>query len=134
MAFRHGRLAEVTVNTKALSLFCDTADLNIDVDTADVTTFTKSWKVAIAGLIGASVELAGDYDPTATTGPQAVLFPLLGAAAFPVVVYPGGNTTGQVSRTFNALLTKYSEGSPVGDKVTFKATLLVTDAITAAII
>lgn len=134
MAFRHGRFAEITVNTKALSLFCDSADLNMDVDTADVTTFTKSWKVAIPGLIGANLQLAGNYDPTATTGPQAVLFPLLGAAAFAVVVEPGGNLTGQVRRSFNALLTSYKESDKVGDKVTFSATLLVTDAITAVII
>ena len=134
MAFRHGRMAEITVNTKALSLFCDTADLDINVDTSDVTTFTKTWKVAIPGLIGASLALSGNYDPTATTGPQAVLFPLLGAAAFAVVVEPGGNLTGQVRRSFNALLTSYKESSTVGDKVTFSATLLVTDAITPAII
>lgn len=134
MAFRHGRLAEITVNTKALSLFCDSADLNMDVDMADVTTFTKSWKVAIAGLIGASLDLSGDYDPIATTGPQAVLFPLLGAAPFAVVVEPGGNVVGQVRRSFNALLQNYKEGSKVNDKVTFSATLLVTDTITAVII
>ena len=81
-----------------------------------------------------TLELAGDYDPTATTGPQAVLFPLLGAAAFAVVVEPGGNLTGQVRRSFNALLTSYKESDKVADKVTFSATLLVTDAITAIII
>ena len=134
MAFRHGRFAEITVNTKALSLFCDSADLNMDVDIADVTTFTKTWKVGLAGLIGANLELAGDYDPVATTGPQAVLFPLLGAAAFAVVVEPGGNLTGQVRRSFNALLANYKESDKVGDKVTFSATLQVTDAITAVII
>lgn len=130
MAFRHGRYAEITVNAKDLSAFCDSADLGIDVDTSDTTVFGASWKTAIAGLAGATLELSGDYDPTATTGPAAVLTALIGADPFAVVVYPGGNVSGQVSRSFDAILTKYKESSPVGDKVTFSASLLVTDAIT----
>ena len=134
MAFRHGRLAEVTVDGTALSLFCDSADFSVDIDTADTTTFTKSWKTAIAGLAGGSLELSGNYDPTATTGPAAVLTGLIGAAPFPVVVYPGGNTTGQGSRSFNAILSSYKESSPVGDKVTFSATLMATDTVTFAVV
>ena len=130
MAFRHGRLAEITVNSKDLSSFCDSADLNIDIDTADTTTFGATWKTAITGLAGGGLELSGDYDPTATTGPAAVLTALIGADPFACTVYPGGNVTGQASRAFDAILTKYSEGSPVGGKVTFKASLQVTDAIT----
>lgn len=134
MAFRHGRFAEITVDTTALSLFCDTADLNVDVDTSDVTTFTKSWHVAIAGLAGGKLEIKGSYDPTATTGPAAKLTSLIQAAAFPVVVEPGGNLTGQARRSFNAILQSYKESSPVADKITFSATLLVSDAITFAVI
>src|SRR5438105_13835754 len=105
MAFKHGRLAEITVNTKALSTFCDTADINIKVDTADTTTFLASWKTAIAGLAGATVALSGGYDPTVTTGPASVLTALIGAAPFAVIFYPAGNNAGQgTSHTFNALL------------------------------
>jgi hypothetical protein len=134
MAFRHGRFAEITVGGTALSLFCDTADLNIDVDMADVTTFTKSWKRAIAGLAGGTCELAGSYDPTAVTGPAAKLTGLIQAAAFAVVVEPGGNLTGQSRRTFNALIQNYKESSPVADKVTFSCTLMIDDAVTFATI
>jgi hypothetical protein len=134
MAFRHGRFAEITVNTKALSTFCETADLSIDVDTADTSTFTSTWKTAIAGLAGGKLSLKGFYDPTATTGPAAVLSALIGAAPFAVVVEPGGNVSGQARRSFNAVLASYSEGSPVGDKVSFGAELLVTGAVTFAVI
>lgn len=132
MAFRHGRFAEITVNTKALSTFCDSMDLAIDVDMADTSTFTSTWKTALAGLAGGKLDFGGDYDPTVTTGPQAVLTALIGAAPFAVLVYPGGNLTGQVSRSFNALLSSYNESSPIGDKVSFKGSLLVTGAITFA--
>ncbi len=134
MAFRHGRFAEIVVNTKNLSVYCDSADLSIDVDTADTSTFTTTWKTAIAGLAGGTVEMSGDYDPTITVGPSSVLTALIGAAPFAVTVYPGGNITGQNSRAFNAILSSYKEGSKVGDKITFSASLLVTGAVTFAIV
>lgn len=129
MAFKHGKAAEITVNSVALSTFCDTADLNIDIDTADTTTFGASWKTALAGLAGGSLELKGNFDPTTTTGPASALTSLIGDDPFPVVYEPGGAASNQ-SRTFNAILTNYKESSPVGDKVTFSATLLVTGAVT----
>lgn len=132
MAFRHGKYAEITVNSNDLSAFCDSAELSIDVDTAETSTFGSDWKTHLAGLAGGTIELSGNYDPTATTGPAAVLMALIGAAAFPVVLFPGGDVTGQRSHTFNAILTSYSESSPVGDKVTFSASLLADGEITTA--
>ena len=130
MAFRHGRYAEITVNSVDLSIFCNSADLGIDVDTADTSTFTATWKTALAGLAGGKLDLKGDYDPTGTTGPADVFQGLIGADPFAVVVYPGGNTSGQGSRAFNAILTSYAESSPVGGVVTFSASLLITGAVT----
>lgn len=130
MAFRHGKFAEISVNSVDLSAFCDSAELSIDVDTAETSTFGDTYKSHLAGLAGATIELSGNYDPTAVSGPSAVLMALIGAAAFPVEYHPGGNTAGQREHTFNAILTSYSESSPVGDKVTFSASLLVDGAVT----
>ncbi len=133
MSFKHGRLSEVTINTKALSLFMDTADITMKVDTADVSTFTNTWKAYIAGLIGATVTLSGDYDPTITSGPASVLTALLGAAPFACVYYPAGNNAGQgTSHSFNALLTDYKESAKTTTAVTIAATLLVTGVDTIA--
>lgn len=130
MAFRHGRFAEITVNGTALSTFCDSAEINIDVDAAETTTFGKTWKTNIPGLAGGSVTLSGNYDPTASTGPSAVFTGLIGAAAFPVLLHPGGNTSGQIRHSFNAVLTGYSESSAVSDKITFNAELILDGADT----
>lgn len=129
MAFIHGKAAEITVNSVNLSAFCDSADLSIDIDTSDTTTFSASWKTAIAGLAGGNLELSGNFDPTTTTGPASALTSLIGDAPFPVIYEPGGAAATQ-NRTFNAILTSYKESSPVADKVTFTAGLLVTGAIT----
>lgn len=131
MAFRHGKNAQITVNSVDLSTFCDNLDLSIDIDTADTTTFGSTWKTAIAGLPGAKLDITGDYDPTASTGPASALFAVIsGGAAVAVVHKPGGTLSGQRTNSFNALITNYSESSPVGGVVTFKASLLVTGAVT----
>lgn len=134
MAFKHGRWAEISVNSVPLSTFCDSADLSIDIDTADTTTFGSTWKTNVVGVAGGKVELKGMYDPTDTTGPIVVLTALIGADAFPVLLYPGGNDTDQISHGFDAILTAYSESSPVGDKVTFSASLLADGEISTTVI
>lgn len=130
MAFRHGRFAEITVNAVPLSTFCDSADLNIKVSTSDTDTFGTTWKTALTGLADGTVTLSGNYDPTEDTGPADTLTDLIGADPFAVLVYPGGNVAGQLSRSFNAILTDYKETSKTSEKVIFSATLLVTGAVT----
>ena len=127
----------MTVATKALSTFCDTADINIKVDTADTSTFTAAWRTAISGLAGATLTLSGNYDPTVTTGPASVLTSQIAlnqaGTVTAVILYPAGNNAGQgTSHTFNALITDYQEAPKVGDAVPFAATLLVTGVDTIA--
>lgn len=131
--FKHGSKAEITVNTKALSLFTDTIDSAIKVASAGTTVFTNTWDTFIPGIAGETVTFSGSWDPTVTTGPAAVLTALIGAAAFPVIVYPAGNIAGSgTSKTFNALLTDYHESSKTTDRVTFSCSLLVTGVDTFA--
>lgn len=131
MAFRHGKNAVVTINAVDLSTFCDSLDLDIDIDTGDTTTFGSTWKSALAGIPGAKLALTGFYDPTASTGPASALFAVItGAVPVAVVHKPGGTLSGQRTNSFNALITAYSESSPVGGIVSFKAAMLVTGAVT----
>jgi hypothetical protein len=82
-------------------------------------------------MIGAKLDLSGAFDPTVTTGPASALFACItGGVAVAVVHKPGGTLTGQRTNSFNAIVTSYSESSPVGGKVTFKSSLLVTGAVT----
>jgi hypothetical protein len=126
MAFRHAKTAALTLNTKDLGPFCESMDFGIDVDTADTTTFSATWKTALAGIPGGKLELKGFYDPTATTGPGAVIWACI-AGGIPVtgLFYPGGNTSGQALWTITSgcLVTSYSESSPVGGIVSFKASM-----------
>jgi hypothetical protein len=126
MAFRHGSKAALTLNTKDLSTFMTSMDASWDLDTADTTAFGSTWKSAIAGVPGGKLDIAGYYDPTATTGPGAVLWAAFtGAALVTGLIYPGGNLTGQAlwTITTGCLVTSYSESSAVGGVVGWKASI-----------
>lgn len=134
MALRHGKNAAVTVNSVSLTAYCDSAEISLDTDTAETSTFGNQWKTHLTGMSGGTATLSGNYDPTASTGPAVVLSGLIGDDPFPVLYYPGGNVAGQVLWTFNAILTSYQESSSASDKVTFSAGLLITGTATPSLV
>lgn len=129
MAFRHGKNAAFTLNAVALATFINSMEMNFDLDIADTTTYGATWKSGLPGIPGGTISLEGFYDPTATTGPGAVLFPLLTAGtAVTGLVYPGGTASGQnlYTITSGCIVTSYNESSPVGDIVSWTAEVMVT--------
>ena len=115
-AFKHGRNAEALLGGKDISGYLNSADTNIDVDTAETTTFKKDWKTHIVGDSAGTIEMGGLYDPALTditdnlgSDPGAVL-----------TVAPSGYTRGDLARLVSVLSTKMSESSPVGGVVMFK--------------
>src|SRR5512139_1188731 len=126
--FRYGAKAVVTVNAVDISAYCDDAGLDIGVETAETTTFSATWKTFIEGLAYAKFSLKGNFDPTASTGPAAVLTGLIGGGPKTVVFSPAGTVATELKRTVSAILTAYAETSPVGGKVTFTATFQGTGA------
>jgi hypothetical protein len=129
MAFRHGKNAALTLNTKDISAFCTSLDLSFDVDTADTTAFGSTWKSALAGVPSGKLDVSGNFDPTATSGPSAVFWACIaGATPVTALISPGGTASPQElwTVTTGALVTSYSESAPVGGVVTFKASILLT--------
>jgi hypothetical protein len=135
VAARHGRFASLSIAATVIQGYLDNAALNVTADTADTTAFGDTWKEAIVGLLGGTISGSGQYDPTTSTGPQAVLWTAFtGGAPVAVVYYPGGNVSNQRSYSFSAILTNMVETSVVSDKVTFTFDMLITGAVTPATI
>jgi hypothetical protein len=135
MAFRHGKTASLSVAGTVLQAYLDSAALNVTNETADTTAFGSTWTSAIAGLLGGTLSGSGFYDPTTSTGPQAVLWTAFtGGATVAFIYYPGGNTTNQRSYSFSGLVTSMEESATVSDKVTFSFEVLVSGAVTPATI
>lgn len=135
MAFKHGKTAALSVAAALISDFTDTTSLSRDRDTAETTTFGKNDKTFIAGLMSGQVSFSGSYDPTASTGPAAVIEgAFTGGVPVTLIYYPAGNSSNERSHTASVIITNYTETSAVADKVTFSATAQVTGAVVTATI
>lgn len=116
MAFIHGKNTVVTVATKDVSAYTDSSELDRSGDSHDVTTYGNDAHRKAGGLLDGSFKMSGTYDNTALTGPRAALEPLLGTVVA-IVRQPEGAGAGKAQDSFNALMTKYVETSPVADMV-----------------
>ena len=126
MAFSHGKNAALTLNAGVLAAFLENIDFQTTLDTADTTTFGATWKTSVAGIPSGSISFSGYYDPTATTGPGAILFPLVVAGTKVTgLFYPAGNSSGNslYTMTTGCIVTSYNESSPVGGVVTFSGSV-----------
>lgn len=132
MAFVAGKSGHVAVSGTTLSTFCTNVDgFPGKVDTLDTTTYGKNRKTYIPGLGDGNISMSFNWDPTAVTGPDAVLSALIVTPALVTVVHgPQGNTTGQVKYSVSAILTDWKVSTPVAGLVTGSATFQMSDTIT----
>ena len=97
----------------------------------DVTAMGDTGRKSIPGLEDVLITLAGHFDDTATTGPDAILGPLRTHTAELDFDYgPEGTTSGDVKYSGKFFLTSYEIESRVGSQVRFRATIQVNGAVT----
>ena len=118
MAFVHGKGTVVSVDAKDLSVYGTSCEYELKSEAHDVTTFGNDWKVFHGGLKEGSMKMEGNYDDTETDGPRAILEANLGETV--EIIYKPEGTSG-VTRTFDAILTQYTETAPVADMIKFEA-------------
>lgn len=116
MSFIHGSKTEVLLDGADVSSFFRKADLSAEVDTADSTTFKKTWKTFVPGMASAKVDLEGLYDPSLTS-----VRTTLGLSADSILtIGPAGlSTLGNRANLIQARAISYAETAPIGDVVAF---------------
>jgi hypothetical protein len=120
MAFIHGKVTVVSVGGTDMSIFGTSAEYELKSDSHDVTAFGADFHVYSGGLKDSTLKLEGTYDDTADDGPRAALEILVGDVT-ELIYNPEGAGSGKPIRTWNALLTSYTETAPVADMVKFAA-------------
>jgi hypothetical protein len=130
MAFVHGKGTAVSIDGDSLSAFSNNVTFTRTADTHDVTTFGKNSKVYSSGLKDGTASIEGIYDNTASTGPGAVLRPLIGAAAVELIYQPEGDGAGRPIATVDVVVNSYEETSAVADMVMWSGELQFSDDIT----
>lgn len=113
----HGKTTQVFLDAVDLSPFLTSAELAVDLDTSDGSTFGTTWKSAVVGEFGAKFDSQGFYDPTNLKFAPNVLTTSGSILTFG----PAGMTSvGQGARLMQVVNTSYANTSPVGGIVAFK--------------
>lgn len=126
MSFVHGKNTIISLDADDLSAFTNTSQLEKNADSHDVTTYGKNSHVFSGGLKGGSASMGGVYDNTASTGPRAVILPLVGTVV-ELIRKTEGTGAGKPLDTVDVLVLKYVETAPVADMVTWACDLQLSD-------
>lgn len=128
MAFVHGKNAKVSLDGDDLSVYANNVELEQEAEALDVTTFGKNSKVFAGGLKEGTATIEGIYDGTASTGPAAVVRPLLGTTV-EMIYQPEGTGSGKPTHTVDVVVTNYSETAPVAEMITWSAEVQLSDDV-----
>ena len=123
----------VTINGTDYSSYLTQAELAVEADEVETTTFGSTYRTRVGGLKSGNVSFQFNQD-FAASALDAVFFPLLGTQAT-VVIKPtsGALSSSNPKYTVNALVTQYSpiQGN-VGDLATFSVSWPVSGTVTRA--
>jgi hypothetical protein len=128
MTFVHGKGTYVSLDGDDLSAYTTNSQLEINADSHDVTTYGKDSHVFAGGLKNGTATISGVYDNTASTGPRAVILPLVGTVV-PLVHRPEGTGSSLPMDTVDVLVMKYTQTHPVADMVTWAVDLQFSDDV-----
>jgi hypothetical protein len=124
----HGKNCVVSLDGDDLTIYTKKVEWEQEADSHDVTCFGKDSKVYGGGLKDGKASAEGVYDSTASTGPAAVIRPLLGTVV-ELIYKPEGTAAGKPTHTVDVLVTGYKESTPVDDYITWTADLQLSDDV-----
>lgn len=128
MSRKHSNETIITVDDNDISKYSNASEIARSADSHDTTGYGKKSHVYFGGLKNGTFSVSGHYDTDETTGPRAVLEPLLGTVV-EVVRQPEGMGAGLPQDVFDALMTSYSESNPVADMITWSAEFNISDDV-----
>ncbi len=111
MAFKHSKHTVILVNSVNISAFCTDSTCERNSGTEDNTTYGKNAVVKDPTLLDGVFSCGGKYDDSAS-GPRATLESIVGTKVN-VKYRPEGTGSGLPQRSFDAVITKYTESAPV---------------------
>ncbi len=112
MARKHSRFTVIIVNGSDISSHCTDSTCERNSGTEDNTTYGKTAVVKDPTLLDGVFSCGGKYDDSASTSPRAILENLVGTKVN-VKYRPEGTGSGLPQRSFDAVITKYTETAPV---------------------
>lgn len=131
MVFVHGKDTVVTVGGDDLSAATGQSDFNPTGDSHDVSTYGVDGHVFAPGLTNGTFTMSGTYENSTSTGPKAVLQPLIGANPVTVIRQGEGAGAGKPQDSFSGLCTSYTESNPVAGMIAWSANFQISGDVTS---
>lgn len=125
----HGKNTVVIIGGHDISEFLTDSDWTRTPASHNLTTYGKSANVYKGGLLDGSTDLSGKYDTSTSSGPRAILEPLIGSVTT-LVYRPEGTGPGKPDRSVDVLVGEYKETHPVADYVMWTLKLQHSDDVT----
>lgn len=126
MSKLHGKETVVLLDGKDISQYCNTSAPTFGAMIHDLTTYGKDSQVNAGGLLTSSCSLGGFYDTQASTGPRAVIMPLIGQTVT-FIHRPEGTGSGKPQDSVSVVVGQYVQTHPVGDYVSWTVDLTGSD-------
>lgn len=131
MGFVHGKDSYFSVGGDDLTSYIDSVALNRSVDTAESSTMGTEAKTYVTGMSNSTISIAGKWDSTASTGPDAIMNSIVaGGTAVAFEYGPEGSGSANIKYSGSAVCTAYNVSSPIGDVVAFTGEFQVSGAVT----
>ena len=128
MSLIHGKDTVLKLGSVDISQYTKSSEFSRKADTEDVTTYGKNDHCYAGGLGDGSFKCDGLYDNTATTGPRALIEPLLGTEVV-LTRRPEGTGAGKAQDIVDIIISSYVETSPVAGYVTWSLEGQLSDAV-----
>lgn len=125
----HAKDTVILIDGNDISEFLNDSDWTRSPASHNLTTYGKDANVYKGGLLDGSTDLSGKYDNSTSSGPRAILEPLIGSVV-ELVYRPEGTGTGKPQRSVDVLVGEYKETHPVADYVMWTLKLQHSDSVT----
>jgi hypothetical protein len=114
MSKQHGKRLVVLLAGTNISQYCDSNEHSKKPDIHDTTTYGNDSHVKDGGLLDGTGSIGGLYDTTASTGPRALINPLVGTKVT-YIRRPEGTGAGLPQDSVTVVVGEYKETEPVAD-------------------
>lgn len=125
MAFSHGSLATLLVNSVDYSAFFKDANFDTNIDVAETSALGTTSKTYVPGLEGSKFKLSGMYDPTTYAA-----FAALKRTTTTFEYRPAGTGSGKPKFSGSCIVTSLTVKTDIKDMANFDAEIQVTGAVT----
>lgn len=115
-----------------ISQFCDANEHHVKPDIVDRTGYGKDAHVKEGTLLDGSGSIGGWYDTGKSTGPRAVITPIVGQTVA-YVRRPEGTGSGLAQDSVQVVVGEYVETAPIGDIVRWTLALEYSDDIDSSV-